>query len=101
MPKINESLRLSPKTIRDVQGLCERLNMEKSQFYREAIEEKIGGVSPAEMMAEIENLRDEVAALRGELAKATKAILVLVGSKKDLSREDAESWVSGNLGGRR
>lgn len=90
MSKILKSFRVNPEIWQQVELAVERDGITSTQFILEAILEKLDGTSTTQIL-------DELIALRRDQLTATKALLILVGSDADLSKEEAEAWVENNL----
>lgn len=94
MSKILKSFRVHPEIWQQVELAVERDGITSTQFILEAILEKLDGNSVSQIL-------DELVAMRRDQIAATKALLILVGSKAELSKSEATSWVENNLSTRR
>jgi len=94
MSKILKSFRVNPEIWQQVELAVERDGITSTQFILEAILEKLDGNG-------ISHILDELLSLRRDQIAATKALLILVGSKAELSKSEAISWVENNLSTRR
>ena len=90
MSKILKSFRVNPEIWQQVELAVERDGITSTQFILEAILEKLDGNG-------ISHILDELLSLRRDQIAATKALLILVGSKAELSKSEAISWVENNL----
>ena len=93
------SIRLSPELGDRVNDLSDRLKIEPTQTFSEALIEKFGGGNDEQILQRVDGLESEVTKLRIELAKATKALLILVGTKGSMRKEEAEKFVENNMMG--
>ena len=85
---------MNPEIWQQVELAVERDGITATQFILEAILEKLDGNG-------ISHILDELLSLRRDQIAATKALLILVGSKAELSKSEAISWVENNLSTRR
>lgn len=91
------SFRIADETWSEVQARSDEEGVSTSQFVKQAIFEKLSGTGEARVAADLERLREEFREYRRQFAGAVKALLILVGSHKELDRETAEEWVTKNL----
>lgn len=97
MPKDSISFRLERSARPVLTRAAKAAGMKVSNYVEAAVLEKLGEIEDRRTSQELEDLRGEIRILREELAIATEATLVIVGSQKPYSAEAAKSWVSSNL----
>jgi len=90
MSKTIKSFRVHPEIWKQVELAVEQEGITPTQFVIEALLEKLNGTGASQIL-------DELMARRRDQIAATKALLILVGSKAELPKSEAESWVENNL----
>jgi len=69
-----------------------------NDFCRQAALEKLGETEDDATRQEVENLREKVEQMRGEMAHSTRAILKIAGSNKLFTEQQASDWVKDTFG---
>ena len=93
------SIRLSPELGDRVNDLSDRLRIEPTQTFSEALIEKFSEGNDEQILQRVDGLESEIKKLRMDLAKATKVLLILVGTNGSMRKEEAEKFVANNMMG--
>ncbi len=97
------SFRLEATAARQVKAVSKEQGIKESEFYREAVLEKLGALESESVTAELEELggqlkrvnealQRDIQCLRQELAVATEAILLMAGRGPKYTTEKARAY---------
>jgi hypothetical protein len=97
MAKATVSFRLDPETKEILKRSAKAAGMQLGCFVEQIVLEKLDGSELERMSDDLDAMRREIEELREELAVATEATLVVIGSRKPYPPETAKSWVTEHL----
>jgi len=91
MPTRPTSVRIDTQVWPQLVARAKRAGMSPAEFIREATYEKLEGDSRSH---EVENLRQQIDQMRGEIARFARTVLIVAGSKKEFPEELADEWIT-------
>jgi len=92
------SFRLDAESKIQIEKRAELKGVRVSEFAREVVLEALNDESElAKLRMQISTFRQELSAIREDLAVAVKALLVTSSSKETVTPEDAQRWVEMNM----